>query len=113
MFGIVFVAEWGDLTQLATASLATTRPPLSVLVGASLAMITRVGDRRASPGERCCASSPERVLHRAAAVVFAALAVVFFVTAVRTVDIDTGVEQGRRTLRSRVLVVHVVVMVLG
>ena len=39
-YGIVFVAEWGVLTQLATASLATARPPLSVFVGASLAMIS-------------------------------------------------------------------------
>ena len=36
---------------------------------------------------------PERLLHRAAAVVFATLAVVFFVNAVRTVEIDTGVDR--------------------
>jgi putative Ca2+/H+ antiporter (TMEM165/GDT1 family) len=81
VFGIVFVAEWGDLTQLATASLATTRPPLSVLVGASLAMIT-VSAVGVVAGRALLRVVPERLLHRAAAVVFAALAVLFFITAV-------------------------------
>jgi Ca2+/H+ antiporter, TMEM165/GDT1 family len=90
VFGIVFVAEWGDLTQLATASLATTRPPLSVLVGASLAMIT-VSAIGVVAGRALLRVLPERILQRAAAVVFAALSVLFFLTAVRTVDIDTGI----------------------
>jgi putative Ca2+/H+ antiporter (TMEM165/GDT1 family) len=90
VFGIVFVAEWGDLTQLATASLATTRPPLSVLVGASLAMIT-VSAIGVVAGRALLRVLPERILQRAAAVVFAALSVLFFITAVRTVDIDTGI----------------------
>jgi putative Ca2+/H+ antiporter (TMEM165/GDT1 family) len=91
VFGIVFVAEWGDLTQLATASLATTRPPLSVLVGASLAMIT-VSAIGVVAGRGLLRVVPERFLHRAAAVVFAALSVLFFVSAVRTVEIDAGIE---------------------
>ena len=94
MFGIVFIAEWGDLTQLATASLATTRPPFSVLVGASLAMIT-VSAIGVLAGRALLRVLPERLLHRVAAVVFATLAVVFFVNAVRTVEIDTGVELAR------------------
>ncbi len=92
VFGIVFVAEWGDLTQLATASLATTRPPLSVLVGASAAMIS-VSAIGVLAGRALLRVFPERLLHRAAAVVFATLAVLFFVNAVRTVDIDTTVGQ--------------------
>jgi putative Ca2+/H+ antiporter (TMEM165/GDT1 family) len=92
VFGVVFVAEWGDLTQLATASLATTRPPLSVLLGASLAMIS-VSAIGVVAGRALLRVLPERLLHRAAAVVFAALAVLFFITAVRTIDIDTGIEQ--------------------
>ena len=92
VFGVVFIAEWGDLTQLATASLATTRPPLSVLVGASLAMIS-VSAIGVVAGRALLRVVPERVLHRAAAVVFATLAVVFFINAVRTVDIDTGVDR--------------------
>ena len=92
VFGIVFVAEWGDLTQLAAASLATTRPPLSVLVGASAAMIS-VSAIGVLAGRALLRVFPERLLHRAAAVVFATLAVLFFVNAVRTVDIDTTVGQ--------------------
>jgi Ca2+/H+ antiporter, TMEM165/GDT1 family len=38
-FGVVFVAEWGDLTQVLTANLAAHyRSPLSVGVGATLAL---------------------------------------------------------------------------
>jgi putative Ca2+/H+ antiporter (TMEM165/GDT1 family) len=82
VFGVVFVAEWGDLTQLATASLASTRPPLSVLVGASLAMIS-VSAIGVVSGRALLRVVPPRVLHRVAAGVFAALAVVFLVNAVR------------------------------
>jgi putative Ca2+/H+ antiporter (TMEM165/GDT1 family) len=93
VFGVVFIAEWGDLTQLATASLATTRPPLSVLVGASLAMIS-VSAIGVLAGRALLRVFPERLLHRAAAIVFATLAVLFFVNAVRTVDVSTGVDRG-------------------
>jgi putative Ca2+/H+ antiporter (TMEM165/GDT1 family) len=82
VFGIVFVAEWGDLTQLATASLATTRPALSVLLGASLAMIS-VSAIGVVAGRALLRVLPERLLHRAAAVVFGILAVLFFVSAIR------------------------------
>jgi putative Ca2+/H+ antiporter (TMEM165/GDT1 family) len=84
VFGIVFVAEWGDLTQLATASLATRRPPLSVFIGASLAMIS-VSAIGVVAGRGLLRVLPARLLHRGAAVVFATLAIVFFVDAVRSV----------------------------
>jgi putative Ca2+/H+ antiporter (TMEM165/GDT1 family) len=39
VFAVVFVAEWGDLTQLATAALAARyRSPLLVFAGATLAL---------------------------------------------------------------------------
>ncbi len=39
VFGVVFVAEWGDLTQLATAAMAARyRAPVTVFVGATLAL---------------------------------------------------------------------------
>lgn len=81
VFGIVFVAEWGDLTQLATASLASTRPAASVLVGAVLAMMS-VALIGALAGTALLRVLPERLLHRLAAVVFAILALVFLVSAV-------------------------------
>ena len=38
-FGVVFIAEWGDLTQLGTAALAARyNKPLTVFVGATLAL---------------------------------------------------------------------------
>ncbi len=39
VFGVVFLAEWGDLTQLATAALAAHyRAPVTVFVGATAAL---------------------------------------------------------------------------
>jgi putative Ca2+/H+ antiporter (TMEM165/GDT1 family) len=39
VFGVVFIAEWGDLTQLATAALAARyAAPVSVFVGATSAL---------------------------------------------------------------------------
>ncbi len=39
-FGLVFLAELGDKTQLAILTMATDRKPLSVFLGASLALLT-------------------------------------------------------------------------
>jgi Ca2+/H+ antiporter, TMEM165/GDT1 family len=39
-FGLIFLAEMGDKTQLATITLVSkTREPLSVFIGASLALV--------------------------------------------------------------------------
>ena len=65
----------------ANASLATTRPPFSVLVGASAAMII-VSAIGVLAGRALLRVLPERLLHRAAAAVFATLGVLFFVNAV-------------------------------
>jgi putative Ca2+/H+ antiporter (TMEM165/GDT1 family) len=82
VFGVVFVAEWGDLTQLATASLATQRDALSVFVGATVAMLTVAGIGVVA-GRALLRVLPEHVLRRLAAGVFAALAVVAVVTLIR------------------------------
>lgn len=43
-FGVLFLAEWGDLSQLLTAGLAASRgEPLSVFVGAWLALLVVSG----------------------------------------------------------------------
>jgi len=38
-FGLIFLAELGDKTQLAVLAMATQRGPLSVFLGASLALV--------------------------------------------------------------------------
>jgi Ca2+/H+ antiporter, TMEM165/GDT1 family len=37
-FGVVFLAEWGDITQLTTANLAARYDPLAVFAGATLGL---------------------------------------------------------------------------
>jgi putative Ca2+/H+ antiporter (TMEM165/GDT1 family) len=75
VFGVVFLAEWGDLTQLGTATLAARyREPLIVFSAATLALwcVTAVavvaGNRAAKLFD------PERT-NKIAAVIFAALGV--------------------------------------
>jgi putative Ca2+/H+ antiporter (TMEM165/GDT1 family) len=91
VFGIVFVAEWGDLTQLATASLAAKGHALSVFVGATLAMLT-VAAIGVVAGRALLRVVPERVLHKVAAVVFAALAVYFLFVAFTEADVSGGLD---------------------
>jgi Ca2+/H+ antiporter, TMEM165/GDT1 family len=82
VFGIVFLAEWGDLTQLATASLASRGEAPSVFVGAATAMIT-VAAIGVIAGRALLRVLPERVLRKVAAGVFATLALLAAVAAVR------------------------------
>jgi putative Ca2+/H+ antiporter (TMEM165/GDT1 family) len=83
VFGVVFLAEWGDLTQLATASLAaSTGEPVAVYIG-SLAALSAVAAIAAVAGSALLRVLPERVLRRTAAVIFAVLALVALVEAVR------------------------------
>ena len=82
VFGVVFLAEWGDLTQLATASLASNGRPLSVFVGAAAAMITVAGIGVIA-GTALLRVMPEPLLRRIAAVIFASLAVLALVAAIR------------------------------
>jgi putative Ca2+/H+ antiporter (TMEM165/GDT1 family) len=37
-FGVIFLAEWGDITQLATANLAARYSPVLVFAGATLGL---------------------------------------------------------------------------
>jgi len=68
-FALVFVAEWGDLTQLATAALqARYRDPIVVFVGATLALWT-VSAIAITVGNRLGALIPQRPLQFAAAAV--------------------------------------------
>lgn len=74
-FGVVFVAEWGDLTQLGTAALAARYGhPLTVFLGATLALwsVTAIA---VLVGHRAGALMKPSVTQRIAAVIFVGLGV--------------------------------------
>jgi putative Ca2+/H+ antiporter (TMEM165/GDT1 family) len=74
-FSVVFVAEWGDLTQLATAALqARYQQPLLVFVAATLALWA-VSAIAVVLGNRLGAWVPERPLQFAAAGVMVLVAI--------------------------------------
>ncbi|MDQ6710810.1 MAG: TMEM165/GDT1 family protein [Candidatus Dormibacteraeota bacterium] len=74
-FLVVFVAEWGDLTQLATAALqARYREPVIIFISATLALWA-VSAIAVGLGNRLGAAIPERPLQFAAAGVMAIVAV--------------------------------------
>jgi putative Ca2+/H+ antiporter (TMEM165/GDT1 family) len=74
-FAVVFVGEWGDLTQIATANLAAKYgDPLSVGVGAALGLVTVAGLATAV-GSNLLRVVPVRVVRRIAGLVLAGFAV--------------------------------------
>jgi putative Ca2+/H+ antiporter (TMEM165/GDT1 family) len=74
-FGLIVLAEWGDLTQLATASLAAkSGEPLSTGVGALLALAAVAGIA-ATFGRQLVARVAIHKVNYVGAAVFAALAV--------------------------------------
>lgn len=74
-FGITFLAEWGDLSQLATAGLAARYDdPLSVFVGAFAALLL-IASLAVFVGAKLVARLPIPLVRRSAAVLFAAFAV--------------------------------------
>jgi putative Ca2+/H+ antiporter (TMEM165/GDT1 family) len=73
-FGVLFVAEFGDASQLATAALtARYEAPLSVGLGAFVALVT-VAAIAVLVGKRVGDRLPKRILQRAAGMVFAVFA---------------------------------------
>ncbi|MDQ3887589.1 MAG: TMEM165/GDT1 family protein [Actinomycetota bacterium] len=73
-FGLLFAAEWGDASQLATAALtARSGDPLTVGIGSWLALVTVAGIA-VLVGNRISEHLPSRWLQRTAAVLFAAFA---------------------------------------
>ncbi|SEP28334.1 TMEM165/GDT1 family protein [Trujillonella endophytica] len=82
-FGVLFAAEWGDLTQLATAGLAARfDEPLSVFVGAWAALLV-VSGLAVFLGKHLAARLPVPLIRRVAAVLFLVFAVVAAVQTVR------------------------------
>ncbi len=73
-FGLIFIAEFGDLTQVTTAGMAArTGQPLAVAVGA-LAALWLVAAFAAVAGQQLLRFLPLRLVRRIAAVIFALLA---------------------------------------
>jgi putative Ca2+/H+ antiporter (TMEM165/GDT1 family) len=82
-FGVIAVAEFGDLTQLATAGLAVrTGAPLEVAIG-SFAALCSVAALAVLVGRTLLRWLKVETLQRAAAVVFGLLAAVTVVSAIR------------------------------
>lgn len=82
-FGVVFVGEWGDITQLATANLAARyQDPLSVGVGAGLALISVAGLVLVA-GNRLLSRVPIDLVRRGAGILLAILALVSLVQLLR------------------------------
>jgi putative Ca2+/H+ antiporter (TMEM165/GDT1 family) len=83
-FGVLFAAEWGDLSQLATAGLAARyAEPLSVFVGAWAALLV-ISGLAAFLGRKLADRLPVRLLHRIAAGLFAVFAVIAIVETIGT-----------------------------
>jgi putative Ca2+/H+ antiporter (TMEM165/GDT1 family) len=73
VFGVVFIAEWGDLTQLGTAALAARyKSPIAVFTGATLALWC-VAALAVFVGNRAGKLLDPEVTKRVAAVIFALL----------------------------------------
>ena len=78
-FGLVFLAELGDKTQLATLSLAASgQSRLSVFVGAATALVVTSGIGVLA-GEALARAVPPIWIHRAAGVAFVVMGVLFLV----------------------------------
>jgi putative Ca2+/H+ antiporter (TMEM165/GDT1 family) len=82
-FGVIFLAEWGDLTQVLTANLsARYHAPLSVGVGAALALWTVAG-LAVIGGHGLLSRLPTRPLRLVTGSVLAVLSALGFVAAFR------------------------------
>ncbi len=75
VFGVVFIAEWGDLTQLGTAALAARyQSPIAVFTGATLALWCVAG-LAVFVGNRAGKLLDPELTKRVAAVIFALLGI--------------------------------------
>ncbi|HEY2041498.1 MAG TPA: TMEM165/GDT1 family protein [Jatrophihabitans sp.] len=82
-FGVLFAAEWGDASQLATAGLvARYGQPVAIGIGALLALVA-VATIAALAGKVILRKVPLNWVHRAAGALFAAFAVIAAVAAIR------------------------------
>jgi putative Ca2+/H+ antiporter (TMEM165/GDT1 family) len=83
-FGVIFAAEWGDASQLATAALAARLgEPVAVGIGSWLALVS-IAAIAVVAGRAVVRRVPVRTVHRVAGVAFAIFAAVAAATAVRS-----------------------------
>lgn len=81
-FGVLFAAEWGDASQLATAGLvARSAQPLAVGLGSFAALVTVAG-LAVLLGRKIRTKLRPRLLQRIAGFVFAAFSLIAFGTAI-------------------------------
>ena len=84
--GVLFAAEWGDLSQLATAGLAARYDaPVSVFVGAWAALLT-VSGLAVFLGRKLADRLPIALIRRVAAALFLVFAVFAVVETVRALS---------------------------
>jgi putative Ca2+/H+ antiporter (TMEM165/GDT1 family) len=82
-FGVVFVGEWGDITQITTANLAARySDPVSVGLGALLALWS-VSALALTVGRGLVQRVPIRLVRRLTGTILAVLAVVTLIEAIR------------------------------
>jgi putative Ca2+/H+ antiporter (TMEM165/GDT1 family) len=82
-FGVLFAAEWGDASQLATAGLvARYGQPLAIGLGAFAALMA-VASLAVVAGKVVLSRVPLQLVHRIAGLLFAVLAVIAAVAAIR------------------------------
>jgi putative Ca2+/H+ antiporter (TMEM165/GDT1 family) len=83
-FGVLFAAEWGDLSQLATAGLAARYDePLSVFIGAWAALLV-VSGLAVFLGRKLADRLPIALIRRVAAGLFLVFAIFAIIETVRT-----------------------------
>ena len=82
-FGVLFAAEWGDLSQLATAGLAARyNDPLSVFIGAWAALLV-VSALAVFLGKKLADKLPIRLIRLVAAILFSVFAVIAVIETIR------------------------------
>ena len=82
-FGVLFAAEWGDASQLATAALAARyHDPVGVFVGAFVALVG-IAALAVVLGQAVTRRVPLRLVQRAAGIAFATLALIATVEAIK------------------------------
>jgi putative Ca2+/H+ antiporter (TMEM165/GDT1 family) len=82
-FGVLFAAEWGDLSQLATAGLAARYDdPLSVFIGSWAALLV-VSGLAVFLGKKLADRLPIRLIRLVAAILFSVFAVIAVIETIR------------------------------